>query len=288
MTDLTPGSPEWCRRVSPSKAAAMLGLSPWDSPRSIWHKMHGDVPWDAETEAMERGNLCEPAVLAWWRKHHDHDGWAEQATVTLGDWCVATPDGVTRTDRGPVLIEAKTSSSDWDGDVPIPYLTQVYLAMEVYARAGQPVVGAHVPMLGGRRFLFEDHFVAYDSQIGSQVLDLCRAFYDSLAADEPPDLDDTVATFSAVKRAHPLINRNESVELPADLATEVVEARAAVRVAEARDRLAKSRVVDAMKSARLATFHGATVARRQPDGDGVKFVVVAKPHQLREGKLCTA
>jgi hypothetical protein len=91
---LTPGSPEWCRRVSPSKAAAILGISPWDSQRAMWHKMRAEIPWDEETEAMERGTLCEPAVLAWWRKHHEHTDWREQVTLTIGDWCVATPDAI--------------------------------------------------------------------------------------------------------------------------------------------------------------------------------------------------
>lgn len=281
MSDLTPGSAEWARRVSPSKAAAMLGLSPWDSPRSMWHKMRGDVPWDDETEAMERGNLCEPAVLAWWRKHHAHNGWEEQVSLAVEDWCVATPDALTTCQGDPILVEAKTSSSDWDGQVPLYHLTQVYLAMEVCARAGRPVVAAHVPMLGGRRLLFANHVVEYDPSIGADLLERCKAFYESLA-DEPPDLDDAVATYDAVRKVHPDIDRGAQVELPTTTALDLVAYVHDLKRLEAATRKAKSTVIDLMGDAQYATWQGVRIARRQPRGDDVTFVVVAKPTDLTD------
>jgi hypothetical protein len=113
--DLTPGSPEWCRRVSPSKAAAILGISPWDSQRAMWHKMRAEIPWDEETPAMERGTLCEPAVLAWWRKHHEHTDWREQVTLTIGDWCRRHPRRDRTNATSLELVEAKTAADmdDW-------------------------------------------------------------------------------------------------------------------------------------------------------------------------------
>ena len=52
-----PGTPEWCALVTASKVPALLGLSPWDSPLSMWLKMAGRAPWDAESQAMRRGNI---------------------------------------------------------------------------------------------------------------------------------------------------------------------------------------------------------------------------------------
>lgn len=285
--DLTPGSPEWCRRVSPSKAAGMLGLSPWDSPYAMWRKMRGDVPWDEETPAMERGTLCEPAVLAWWRKHHDHGDWEEQVTYTRGDWCVATPDAVTTHDGLAIIVEAKTAArlDDWGtpgtDEIPLYYLTQVYLAMHVANLSGVPVAAAHVPVLGGRRLEFTNYVIPHSPEHGARVLDLCREFYDSLSADEAPELDDTVATYDAVRRVHPDIDTGEEVELTAEDASRLVVAHADLKHLEADSRLTKSRVLEQMGRAQYATHDGLKVARRQRGkGDAVTFVVVAKPSDI--------
>lgn len=282
MSDLTPGSPEWARRVSPSKAAAMLGLSPWDSPRAMWLKMKGLVPWDEESEAMERGNLCEPAVLAWWRKHHEHADWREQVTMTIGDWCVATPDGL----AGVEMVEAKTAANmDAWGDpgtdeIPLYYLTQVYTAMEVAHRNGIPVERCHVPVLGGRRMLFSNYVVPYSAEHGANLLDRLAAFYATLDADTPPPLDDSVATYDAVRKVHPDIERGVEVELTEADAHDLVHCHAALDTAKAASRMTKSTVIDQMGRAQYANHDGIRIARRQPRGEDVTFVVVAKRHDL--------
>lgn len=284
--DLTPGSPEWCRRVSPSKVAAILGISPWDSRRSIFHKMRGEAPWDEETPAMERGTLCEPAVLAWWRKHYEHDGWEDQPTFTLGDWCVATPDAITREGDDEVLVEAKTAANmdDW-GDpgtdaIPAYYLAQVYVAMEVAHRNGRKVVRTHVPVLGGYRLLFENYVVEYDAAIGAELLARMEAWRDLLAGDEPPALDGSVATFEAMRQLHPEIDRKAEIELTLDEAATLVGTYEAVKSLEDDLRLAKSTVLDRMGRAQFAMHNGAKIARRQPRGEAVTFVVVGKPADI--------
>lgn len=270
---MTPGSPEWARRVSPSKAAAILGISPWDSQRSIWHKMRGDIPWDDESPAMERGNLLEAGVLAWWRKHHDHGEWAEQATHTIEDWCVATPDAVTEDDDGELaIVEAKTSSDDsqWGtpetDQIPDYYLTQVYVAMHVCNLAGTPVVRSHVPILGPR-LRFANYVVPYDATVGAVLLDRLRAFYDTLDG-QPPDLDDTISTYDAVRRVHPDIDQGAVVLLDEAVAAEFVNALANMNGADARYRLARSTVTALMGRAQYAECNGVTIARRQANGTG--------------------
>lgn len=286
MSDLTPGSPEWCRRVSSSKAAAILGISPWDSQRSMWHKMRGEIPWDAETPAMERGTLCEPAVLAWWRKHHEHTDWREQVSLTLDDWCVVTPDAICTHDGEVVSVQAKTAADmDAYGEpgtdaIPVYYLTQVYLEMEVAHRNGIPVARTHVPILGGRRLLFSNYIVEYDASIGADLLDRMKAWAEALKADTPPPLDDSVATYDAVRKVHKDIERGESVELSVDQAYELVRWVRDAKTAERSARLHKSRVIDLMGRAQYATHNGVRIARRQPRGDDVTFVVVAKPEDL--------
>lgn len=290
---LTPGSPAWARRVSASKVAPILGVSPWDSQRSMWHKMRGEVPWDEETEAMERGTLCEPAVLTWWRKHFgvDQGPYREQVTLTIGDWCVATPDALCDTDDGLVLVEAKTTANmgDWGepgtDQIPAYYLCQVYFAMEVARRNGLAVIRADVPVLGGPRLLFSRYVVPYDAAIGASLLDRMKTWYDSLSSSEPPDLDDSFATYDAVRKVHRDIEPKVEVEIPESLAIHLAETNAASKSIAADLRLAKSEVITRMERAQYAVCNGVRVARRQPDGpERTKFVVVAKPEHFLEEK----
>lgn len=285
--DLTPGSPEWCRRMSPSKLAGALGFCPpdWDTPYSMWRKMRGDIPWDDESPAMERGNLCEPAVLAWWRKHYDHADWVEQWTHPLDDWCVATPDAVATHDGQLVIVEAKTAANmdEWGEPgtdaIPAYYLTQVYFAMEVLRRTGTPVEAAHIPVLGGYRLLFSNYVVPYDSAIGTDLFDRAKAFHDSLDGDAP-SVDSGLATYEAVRKVHPDIERGESVELSEEAACCLVVGTADLKYLETETRGWRSRVIEEMGRAQYATHNGVKIARRQPHGDGIRFVVTAKPSDL--------
>lgn len=242
---------------------------------------------------MERGTLCEPAVLAWWRKHHEHTDWREQVSLTIGDWCVATPDGIAQCDQLE-MVEAKTTANmdGWgepDTDqIPPYYLTQVYLAMEVAHRNGLPIARANVPVLGGYRLLFSNYVVEYDAQIGADLLARMKAWHDSLDG-EPPPLDDTVATYDAVRKVHRDIEPGGEVEIPEALAAHLVDTNLAHKELAADLRLAKSEVIARMERAQYAVCNGVRIARRQPDGpDRTKFVVVAKPDFLTAAERKTA
>ncbi len=57
--------------VTASVASALLGAHPYTTPYSLWAEKTGRLSPDTEeTEAMERGNLMEPVVVAMIRKRH--------------------------------------------------------------------------------------------------------------------------------------------------------------------------------------------------------------------------
>lgn len=279
--DLTPGSPEWSKRITASKVAAILGVSPWQSPRSLWHEMRGDIQRPEANAAQSRGTYLEAGVLAWWRDQHPECTWAtEQPTYTLGNWAAATPDMAVGDIDHPgdyhALVEAKTEAYDNDwGDpgtdaIPAYYLVQVQWQMHVSG-----IHRCYVPVLTSRLRLLE-YVVDYDATTGPLLEARCREFYDSLTSDVPPDLDDTVATFETMRKLHPDIDDKTSVELPPHVAAELVESIAATSHAEARERLARSTVLDLMGRANWADCNGVRIARRQRNKTGVSFVPVAK------------
>ena len=277
-TDMTPGSPDWVRRMTASKVAAVLGVSPWQSPFSLWQEMKGNVTRPAApNEAQSRGHYLEPAILAWWRdRHPEYDGWIEQPTYHLGDWAASTPDAYANTEADAVLVEAKSAARDdeW-GDagtdaIPAYYLTQAYWQMHVSG-----VHRCYVPIITSR-LRFAEYVVDYDPAIGADLEHRCREFFDTLAADTPPPLDNTVATFESMRRLHPEIDAKSTVELDPAVAAELVEAIAATEHAEARERLARSTVLEAMGRAQWADCNNVRISRRQPNKTGVSFVPVAK------------
>jgi putative phage-type endonuclease len=289
MTDLTPGSPEWNRLITASKVAAILGVSPWDSPRSVWHQMKGQTAPREQTEVMSRGHYLEPAILAWWRDQHPEFQSAHfatpQETFTLGDWAAATPDLTVRPiapmQEGVVgrkilppaaIVEAKSAAYDDDwGDpgtdvIPAYYLVQTYWQMHVSG-----IHRCYVPIITSR-LRFAEYVVDYDAEIGADLETRMRAFYDTLAADEPPPLDDSVATFDVIRKLHPDIEPNAEVELTREQAVHLLDAVNEADRAEANLRRWKSEVIDAMGRAQYAVCEGVRVARRQPNKTGVSFV----------------
>lgn len=273
---MIPGSPEWRRLITASKVSAILGVSPWQSPRSVWHEMRDETPRDEASDVQKRGHYLEPAILAWWCDRHGPSRYHAQPEYLLGDWAAATPDALAEVDGADVLVEAKSTAYDDDwGDpgtdvIPAYYLVQVYWQMHVSG-----IHRCYVPTIGPR-LRFAEYVVDYDAAIGADLETRMRAFYDSLAADEPPPLDDSVATFDAIRKVHKEIDEGESVAIISEVAIELLRAVRDLDAAEARTRLAKASVLDQMGRAQYAVCEGVRVARRQPSKSGVSFVPLPK------------
>lgn len=105
--------------VTASVAAAVLGAHPYTTPYQLWAEKTGRLsPDDEETEAMERGNLMEPVVVAMIRKRfpewvvtYENDrAYFRDTDRGIG----ATPDAfIVRGDRaGTGNCQIKSASSD--------------------------------------------------------------------------------------------------------------------------------------------------------------------------------
>jgi hypothetical protein len=279
-TDLTPGSPAWCRTVTASKVAAILGHSPFMSQRAVWHLMRGEYEVPV-TDAMMRGQYLEDGVLHWWFDHvGDYMNEGGQPLYKLGDWAAATPDCLARNYMAEpytfVLVEAKTSANDdeWGrpgtDEIPTHYLTQCYWAMHVSG-----IHETRVPVLTSR-LRFEEYIVKHDPEVGRLLETRCREFYDSLSSDTPPPLDDSVSTFECMKRLHPDIEPGLTVEVPQTLAVHFVMNAAHLDILEQKQRLIRSELFDLAGQAQYLECNGVRVARRQSMGSGVSLVRVAK------------
>src|SRR5699024_4947835 len=130
---LEPGTDAWRRIVTASKAAAILGVSPYDSPRSMWHLMRGDLPPAEVKPQHTRGHFLAAPILAWWESTTPGVRRIRrqvQRTLARYPWAAATLDALAHTEDGPVIVEAKSSAraEQWGepgtDDIPLHYLTQ--------------------------------------------------------------------------------------------------------------------------------------------------------------------
>lgn len=131
------GSPEWhearTHGVGASDVAAILGLSPWQTPLSVYQTKMG-VPNDIPEDLAYFGHALEQPIAQWITDKHPEVGGVDEgfsARSVEYPWLTATPDRVVSDDSGMsgIPVEIKTSSAfskdKWADGVPLYYQAQV-------------------------------------------------------------------------------------------------------------------------------------------------------------------
>jgi len=261
-----PGSAEWAKLVTASKVAAIIGVSPWDSPRSMWHKMRGDVPSQVDNDATRRGHYLEAGILAWWLDQHpEYPTFVNQFYATRPDlpWAGATPD-LRAEGADVVFVDAKSSSEadEWGtpgtDEIPTHILTQAYWQLAMCPEAERVYIALLGPYLR-----FAEYVVERDDAIQADLIERCHRFYLSLSADVPPPLDDSVATFEVLRVQRGDIAKGVAADVDPDFAAEWWTTRATEDAAVDAARLADSRLMEAVGNAQYVTAGGVRVARQQ-------------------------
>jgi putative phage-type endonuclease len=260
------------RGIGGSEVAPILGLSPWQSPFSLWHSKRNG--WVSEpNDEMRWGTAVEPALLAWWFDDHPYEPYGVRGGSyhhAGRRWQLANPDAVA-VNRGVgelVIVEAKKAPDDetWGApgsdDVPIYYRTQAMWYMDVL---GVRLASFIVTKYGRAPVTY---WVEYDPDEARLIRGHAAAFWRSLQHDQVPELDAHPATYAAVRRLHPDIDGTD-VDIDPWTAVEWRIAKRRRDRAEKRARLTTARLLDAMGPARRAfTPDGTPVARRQPARGG--------------------
>lgn len=288
-----PGSPQWhaarAKGIGGSEISAILGLNPWESYFSLWHRKKGNVPPTRENEAMKMGSLFEPVIYQDWVVNR----LPASLRSTTGDtyqsiehpFMVANPDGLMWDKKTGELVsglEIKCAGRDdkWGSaysdqeldtilqltdaevcdEIPIYYRCQVawYCAVmglkRMYVRA---VFGVG----DWRTYVLEPLQSDIDYLISEG-----EKFMHALANDTQPDIDKHTQTYVALKAIHPGIDRTEVVDIGSDLAGQWWQTKAALEVAEENHQGVKNRLADVMGEAWKAVDGDEAVAYRQIHG----------------------
>lgn len=282
---ILPGSPEHARLITPSKVAAILGVSRWESPYRLWHRAKGIVPPEPPKDAFDLGHDMESFAAARWLRKNP--GWhlsAGEVQFHVPEGHFPFPAAATidrRASRGAwrKIVEAKIARNQTDleawgddltGECPEDYAAQV-MAQMLFCAAAQPRAGwaTNADLIAiGPYFNERIYPIEFDQNVASWIISECTEFHASLAGDTPPPLDDSVATYQCLKAQHPDIDAGVDVNIEPGLALDYLEAKAAEKVAKAAAQGATNRVAAAMGNAQRAKVGELTIANRQNSGSG--------------------
>jgi putative phage-type endonuclease len=207
-----PGTAEWhaarANGIGGSEIAAVLGLSPYESRFSLWHRKRGLIGPVEESEEMYWGKEHEPAICRRFAKNHPE--WLVRDAYTYAaagrPWQIANPDrnlwhpDSAVTDAVPdALLEAKTSrdAEGWGEEgtdqFPVWYRAQCIHYMDV---TGARRCYVAVLIAGSE---YREYVVDYDPAEALLLREAGARFMDDLARDVRPNIDGHSATYQAIR-----------------------------------------------------------------------------------------
>jgi len=267
--------------VTASEIATVLGLSPWDSPYSLFHRKLGVLPEREDSMALALGRHLESFVADQFADRYPEFFWifGDNGRALYAHpqrpWQLATPDrllfeGASESwpieDPPVAVLECKTSASydGWGDDgtdvIPVRYRCQVLWQMDV-----MQVTAGYLACLFLHSRQLRVYQLALDED-AKQDLEVMRAaakaFLGRIVVGVPPPVDWRPATTATLKALHPSVE-DRSAEVNA---MPVIRYRAACRAykaAEQRKKLAENRLRELMGTARYAVLRGSHVTDRK-------------------------
>ncbi|MFF2475135.1 YqaJ viral recombinase family protein [Streptomyces sp. NPDC058066] len=275
---LTPGSEAWEEArtgltITATEIAAVVGLSPWQSRFSLWHKKSGlAVPPFEMTPAVEWGNRLEDAVADKWQDEHPGFLAAPAGTWRHRDrnWQRATPDRLIyrqaatefeAPDQAEELLEVKTSpfGDDWGpagcDEVPLHYRCQVLWQMDTLG-----LRRTHFAVLIGG-YDYRECTVDYDEAEAQILRDAADRFLDDVRNGNRPPIDGADATYQTI-RVQPDGLDDVDVEIPLEDAARYEIAQLGMQAAKTELTAAKGVLLDHIGTGKRAVVGERRIAYR--------------------------
>jgi putative phage-type endonuclease len=260
---------EWrSQGIGASEVPAILGVSSFASPWSLWAEKTGRVGRSATSQRQRIGQVLEGAIAQLFHEETGLHVAGEQTwcTHTQHSWAKATVDGFVVPDKDNWdnlfltdalgVLEIKTDGApSWDGIPPRIY-EQVQWQMFVTDMPRAWVAVLH------SGFTFRVHEVERDHAGEAERFEQVRRFwFDHVQADVPPEVDATDATRDAIGNVWPDHDPGKVASL--DDLVDVIEQRdilkAEVKRGEDALKLAENAIKEAMADAEVGTIRGVPV-----------------------------
>lgn len=273
------GSQEWldlrAAGIGGSEVGTICGLNRWESPYTLWAKKTGKISSEIpDNEAMEWGRRLEATILEKFKDEHpeltlirDPGTWHHKDRP----WQIANPDAIYRTADGiHGIIEVKTAQyeDDWNDGPPLSYQAQVQWYLQTFGFSHAYVI---VLFHGNKYREYELPANEFEHSVNLEIVETFRSL---ILEDVAPDFDGAMSTYQTVRALHPEIT-DEEVEL-GDLGVYYQLAELKFKEAEAEMNEMKSRVLDAMGTAKRGLIEGRWVLSRQARGTGTPYLVTKR------------
>lgn len=215
VPDFTPGTgADWAITATASKIAAMLGLSEYDTFKSIWLKMKYPQAFPQKSNrAQRRGSKLEDGFLDMWFEDNPRYRRLSETEVTvvcetLGFPAAATPDSLALDiETGEVIcIEHKTigrwaDMSLWGepgSDIaPDGYVLQCIWQM-ICTKLLRTALIRSGPFIDDQ----ETYWIDYDADVAEQIITVVRAFMQSVVDGIEPPNDGTKVSYDAMRNVY--------------------------------------------------------------------------------------
>lgn len=234
--------------IGGSDVAAIMGLSPWNTPLSVWAKKTRQIEDNVSNiEAVEMGVALEPMVAQLFEKRSGKKVRVETREFTHPDY----PYMVAHVDRWVVgedgaHFEAKTASAyklkSWQGDdVPEDYQLQCnWYSGIIGLHRGKPPKDCYIGVLvGGQRFIWKK--LKFNQELFDIQVEKAKDFWEGYVLTEMPpfaissDKDTLIELFPESRPDELRALRGEDPELEAMVnqwALESVEGKSQIKEIE--------------------------------------------------------
>ncbi len=239
--------------IGASRVAAVLGVSPYQTPMGAWLDLMDPKPRQ-DTPATERGRFLERGILDWGGHKLGADcvkygDGIDKPGIAIPDapWASVHPDGAYLHEGRWRLAEVKTSrvASSWgeSGTDQIPdwYLCQVQAQLAAVPEAEDAVVVAYLPVQDELRLMP----VARDEEFQRFMLDAVGEwYYQHIVLGNAPALDASDATkrYLSKKFARESQPLRDATSAEVAALQEWAKAREALALAEQQEALLKHTV----------------------------------------------
>jgi putative phage-type endonuclease len=284
--------------VTASEIAALMGISPYESPFNLYWSKVNDWRWDGN-EYTSAGRHLEDAIADWWMAERDpienlQAQWAGLYAHPERPWQLATPDrllylscgacggsgfaGREDVEYGPLacrecdlaghvgdpvaLLECKWVAYSWDGwgEPDTDEVPVYYRAQALWQLDTLGVDEVYFAALGPGGF--RSYLVRRDETDLALMRKAAEDFIRRLAEGDPPPLDSHTATLGALKRLYPTVGEGD-VQVPHSVAFHYREARRLLKEAEERVALHEAVIREYLEDDHArAVYNGHLVASR--------------------------
>lgn len=258
-----PGTDEWhaarANGIGGSEIAAVVGLSPYESRFSLWHRKQGLIGPVEESEEMYWGKEHEPAICRRFARLHPDLDVTPAPTYCHPDrpWQIANPDRL----AGDDLFEAKTArdAEGWGkegtSEIPVHYRAQCIQYLDVTCRrrcwVGVLIAGSE----------YREYVVDFDEDEARILREAGIRFMDDLARNIRPDIDGHSATYQAIREIPEGLDPID-VEIDTALRDRFYAAQDAAWAAEDELTACKGLLLDEIGTAQRAVCERARIATR--------------------------